>query len=154
MIYGTGWRTDYGFLPESLRTHLQIEDDGLYLYRHILHPDVPRLAFIGHVSTVSSILTYPLQARWLAELLKSRHALPSIDDMRREIAAMQTWKRSWMPYSHARGSRLIIHMLHYHDELLGDFGANSFRKTGILAPLKEVIAPYEPRDYRAVVDGH
>ncbi len=153
MIYGTGWRTDYGFLPESVRTRLQIEDDGLYLYRHMLHPNVPRLMFIGHVSTISSLLTYPLQARWLAELLKGRHALPSTDDMRREIAAMQAWKRSWMSYSHARGSRLLVHMLHYHDELVGDIGGNPLRKTGVLAPLMEVIAPYEPRDYRSIVAG-
>jgi hypothetical protein len=44
-------------------------------------------------------------------------------------------------------------MLHYHDELLQDFGADPLRKTGIFAPLKEVFAPYEPRDYRTIVSG-
>jgi hypothetical protein len=44
-------------------------------------------------------------------------------------------------------------MLHYHDELLCDFGANPLRKRGILAPLKELIVPYQPSDYRAIVAG-
>jgi hypothetical protein len=53
----------------------------------------------------------------------------------------------------ARGSRLIVDLLHYHDELLGDFGTNPLCKTGVLARLKELIAPYEPRDYRSVAAG-
>jgi hypothetical protein len=44
-------------------------------------------------------------------------------------------------------------MLHYHDELLRDFGANPLRKRGLLAPLKELLVPYQPSDYRAIVAG-
>ncbi len=44
-------------------------------------------------------------------------------------------------------------MLHYHDELLRDFGANPLRKRGILAPLKELLTPYQPSDYRSIVAG-
>ncbi len=66
---------------------------------------------------------------------------------------MKEWKRSWMPFSHGRGARLLLHMLHYHDELLTDFGANPRRKTGPFAPLKELIDPYEPNDYAAIMSG-
>ena len=58
-----------------------------------------------------------------------------------------------MPFSNARGARLLLHMLYYHDELLRDFGANPLRKRGALAPLKELFVPYQPDDYRAVVAG-
>jgi hypothetical protein len=58
-----------------------------------------------------------------------------------------------MPFSAARGARLLLHMLSYHDELLCDFGANPLRKRGILAPLKELLVPYQPSDYRAIVAG-
>ncbi len=71
--------------------------------------------------------------------------------MAREIAEMQAWKRAWMPFSHARGARLILHRLHYHDELLKDFGANPRRKTGLFAPFKELLAPYGPSDDRSIV---
>jgi hypothetical protein len=44
-------------------------------------------------------------------------------------------------------------MLSYHDELLMDFGANPLRKRGLLAPLKELLIPYQPSDYAAIVSG-
>lgn len=153
VVLATGWETDYSFLPESLRATLGFEDDGFYLYRHILHPDVPNLFFIGSASTIESILTYSLQARWLGELLTGRQSLPSREDMLREIEEMKGWKRAWMPFSRARSARLLLHMLHYHDDLLKDFGADPLRKTGVFAPFKEVFAPYEPRDYHVIVSG-
>ena len=52
-----------------------------------------------------------------------------------------------------RRRRVLLHMLHYHDELLTDFGANPLRKRGVLAPLKELVVPYQSSDYRAVVAG-
>lgn len=153
VVLATGWETDYGFLSEKVRSSMGFEDDGFYLYRQMVHPDVPHLFFIGSASTILSILTYNLQARWLGELIKAHHHLPSSERMRREIEDLKAWKRKWMPYSRARGARLLLHMLHYHDELLQDFGADPLRKTGIFAPLKEVFAPYEPRDYRTIVSG-
>ena len=59
--------------------------------------------------------------------------------MAREIAEMKAWKQSWMPPSRARSARLIIHMQHYHDELLTDLGASPLRKRGVFAPIKELI---------------
>jgi dimethylaniline monooxygenase (N-oxide forming) len=153
VVLATGWRTDYAFLPSPVRARLEIESDGLYLYRHILHPDVPRLAFIGNASTISSVLTYSLQARWLGDLLAGKIVLPTHTAMHREITALRDWKRRWMPPSNQRGARLILHMLHYHDELVRDIGANPLRKLGFFAPLKELIAPYQPRDYRSLVTG-
>jgi hypothetical protein len=44
-------------------------------------------------------------------------------------------------------------MASYHDELLGDFGANPYRKRGALAPLKELLEPYQSRDYRDIASG-
>jgi dimethylaniline monooxygenase (N-oxide forming) len=153
LVLATGWRTGFGFLAPELRESLSFEEDGLYLYRQILHPDAPRLAFIGQASTVCSMLTYSLQARWLAELFTGRVELPDREAMRCEIEGMKRWKRSWMPPSPGRGARLLAHMQHYHDELLRDFGADPLRKRGFFGPLKELIAPYEPSDYREIVSG-
>src|SRR5262245_4398187 len=69
VIFGTGWNRDYDFLSEESRRILGSADDGFYLYRHMLHPDLPNLFFIGRASTFSSILTYCLQGRWLTELI-------------------------------------------------------------------------------------
>jgi dimethylaniline monooxygenase (N-oxide forming) len=153
VVLGTGWKSDYSFLSNEARETLGTDEDGFYLYRHILHPDLPNLVFIGRTSTFINILTYCLQARWLAELIAGRFVLPAREAMLAEIAQMKLWKRGWMPFSAARGARLLLHMLYYHDELLRDFGANPRRKHGVLAPLKELFVPYQPSDYRAIVAG-
>ncbi len=153
VILATGWKTEYGFLPETVRSRLHFEEDGLYLYRQMVHPDVGHLAFIGYATTISSILTYNLQARWLAELIGGTFRSPSREEMLRDIEVMKTWKRRWMPFSRARGARLLLHMLHYHDQLLRDLGVSRLRKQGFFAPFKEVFAPYQPSDYRAVISG-
>ena len=44
-------------------------------------------------------------------------------------------------------------MQHYNDELVTDLGASPLRKRGVFAPLKELISPYEPADYRTIVSG-
>jgi cation diffusion facilitator CzcD-associated flavoprotein CzcO len=154
VVAGTGWATDYSFLPHDVCAALDLQDDGLYLYRHMLHPAVPQLVFVGaNASTFSNTTTYSLQARWLAELVQGRHALPPGDVMVRDIEQMKAWKRSWMPFGPARGARLHAHQLHYWDELLRDVGAGVTRKRGFWAPLKELLDPYEPNDYRSIVSG-
>ena len=152
VILATGWETDYGFLDEDMRRVLDFAHDGLYLYRQMIHPQIQRLAFVGYAATIASVLTYNLQARWLADVLDGRHRLPTKELMQTDIAAQRAWKQESMPFSRGRAARLLLHMLHYHDDLLVDLCISPLRKTGWLAPFKEVFAPYEPRDYRDVVD--
>lgn len=153
VVMATGWRTRHAFLSDDIRARVGYEADGAYLYRHIIAPDAPGLAFIGSASTISNIATYSLQARWLADLIGGVHQLPPVAAMHRDIECMRAWKRRWMPFSPARASRLLLHMLHYHDQLLVDVGQDPRRKRGVLAPFKEVFAPYEPADYRGIVRG-
>ena len=153
VIAATGWQTDFSFITDNVWTRLNCGDDGFYLYRHIVNPDLPGLYFVGRASTVSSILTYSLQARWLADVVSGKLELPAAANMHDNIQEMKTWKQSWMPFSAARSARLIAHTQHYHDELLRDIGANPLRKTGFFAPIKELIFPYEPKDYTDVVSG-
>lgn len=150
VILATGWETDFSFVEQSVWQRFNAEDDGFYLYRHILNPDIPGLFFVGRASSISSILTYCLQARWIARLLTDSLKLPDADSMKRNIEEMKQWKRSWIPFSPARSARLIAHTQHYHDELLKDLGINPLRKTGVFAPLKELIFPYQPSDYATV----
>ena len=56
-----------------------------------------------------------------------------------------------MPHSRARSTRVFMHAQYYHDEIMRDIGADPWRKRGLFAPLKELLAPYEPADYRAIV---
>ena len=152
LVLATGWKSDYSFLSAETYARFGTVDDGLYLYRQIVHPDVPGLMFIGNAASIASPLTYSLQARWLGDLLAGCHQLPDNEAMRQNIVAMQRWKRATMPFSRGRGARLLLYMQHYHDELLTDIGISPLRKRGPLAPFKEVFAPYEPADYREIVE--
>lgn len=151
VVFGTGWENSYNFLPDDLKTSIGKEDDGIYLYRHIFHPAVPNMAFIGRVSSFMSVTTYALQARWLAEVLAGNVTLPPTREMKKSIAALKSWKRSWMPDGPSRSGTLLLHMAHYHDELLDDMGEDPLRKRGIFAPLKEILVPYRASDFRQVV---
>jgi dimethylaniline monooxygenase (N-oxide forming) len=150
VVLATGWKSDYSYLPDDALAALGDDDDGIYLYRHILQPKLPNLAFVGRATSFLSVLTFCLQARWLAELITGRVKLPSQADMLKEINGIKAWKRSTMPFSPARGARILLYGQNYHDELLGDFGADPLRKRGIFAPLKELFAPYESRDYQSI----
>ena len=151
VVLGTGWESDFSFLGELLLDRLDYGDDGFHLYRQMVHPEVPGLVFVGWAATFENMLTDSLQARWLADLIAGRHHLPTDDAMLQDLADMKAWKQSWMQPGETRGASLNLHMLHYHDQLVKDTGANPLRKKGIFAPLKEVFAPYQPSDYRDVV---
>lgn len=154
VVLATGWNTDYSFLARKVFDQLDFEDDGLYLYRQMIHPDVANLAFVGsNATTYINILTHNLQARWLVELLNGRHSLPSRSKMWSEIRSTKAWKRKIIPFSKARATTLHLHMQQYHDELLGDMGLSPYLKRGCLPWLKEIFSPYQPSDYAEIASG-
>ncbi len=129
---------------------LDVQADGLYLYRHMLPPKVADLAFVGsEVATISNIATHAIQAEWLAAALKGRVTLPSQAEMAAEVEGVKAWKRSWMPETASRANLVLLHQIHYHDRLLQDMALHHRRKgSNVLA---ELLAPYHPRDYSPVV---
>ena len=70
VIFGTGYQSNYGFLPEAFKKSQ--EADGVYLYRHIIHPDLTNMAFIGRAATFSNSLTSHLASVWLVNLLQGK----------------------------------------------------------------------------------
>ena len=84
VLFATGWRSDYSFLSAELQSQLGFGDDGIYLYRQMVHPNTPGVAFIGYASTVSNVLAYAMQAHWLAGLIRGRHQLPPVSDQLRK----------------------------------------------------------------------
>lgn len=146
VIFGTGYRSNTAFLPESFKQSQ--ESDGNYLYRHIVHPDIRNMAFIGRAATFSNSLTSHLASVWLVHWLKGRFSLPDRAKMLEEIEAMKQWKRSFMPSIASRATVVKLHMIHYHDELLNDASINPRRKKNRLA---EWLQDYRPSDYRDVV---
>jgi dimethylaniline monooxygenase (N-oxide forming) len=77
-------------LCSLMQARLGLQKDGLYLYRSILPPALPGLAFVGsEVSTLDNLLTAGLQAEWLAAHWGGEATLPDAgvmaEDVRRQM---------------------------------------------------------------------
>lgn len=149
IVCGTGFQKSYEWLAPEVRAKLGAGKDGVYLYRNIVHPDTPDLAFIGsEIATISNISTYGIQAKWLAGVLTGTLPLPSSSAMREAVARQAAWARAWMPETGSRASLVLLHQTHYHDSLLKDMGVPHRRKGANL--LAELFMPYQPRDYAGI----
>jgi dimethylaniline monooxygenase (N-oxide forming) len=148
VIYGTGFAKNYDVFDRSaVQPLLDLERDGLWLYRNMIPARLQDLAFVGcEVSTFNNVLTHGLQALWLQRLLTGELRLPCGGDMEMAVGRDRAWKRSWMPASSARAAIWQLHMMRYHDGLLKDMGERCKRKG--LNLLAEVFAPYSASDYR------
>ena len=119
VVYGTGFAKNYGVFDRLVQDKLPLENDGLYLYRNVLPPRLPDVAFVGsEVSTFNNILTHAMQALWLQKVLSGELALPPPGRMEAAIEKEQAWKRTWMPPTSARASIFQLHMTKYAERAL------------------------------------
>lgn len=149
VIYGTGFAKNYDIFDKVIQEKLAIQKDVLYLYRNIIPPHVPDVAFIGsEVSTFNNILTHAMQSKWLSKLLKGEMKLPAPGAMDKVIEKERAWKRSWMPPMSSRACIWQLHMMKYHDNLLADMKEARFRKMPNC--FGEILMPYTAADYRSL----
>jgi dimethylaniline monooxygenase (N-oxide forming) len=83
VVYCTGYKVTFPFLDERV---VAVRDNRVDLYRRVVDPDHPGLFFLGLVQPLGAIM--PLaeaQAEWIADLVTGEGALPSYDEMRRQI---------------------------------------------------------------------
>ena len=83
VIYCTGYKVTFPFLDERF---VPVRDNHVDLYRRVVSPDHPGLYFVGLVQPIGAIM--PLaeaQSAWVADLVAGAGALPSYDEMRRQI---------------------------------------------------------------------
>jgi len=156
VVSATGFRKSYAMFDEKVQGKLDVQADGLWLYKNILPVNVKNLAFIGsEVSTFNNILSQHLQAQWLGCLFRCSAAdkkkevstssmLPSSDLMKEYVEADRKWKRSWMAASSSRASLIQLHMIKYHDLLMADMGCAPVRSSVL-----GWLIPHTARDYTA-----
>ena len=72
---GSGSPT-FPFLPDKYRALLESESDGVQLYRHLLHPEVPRIAFAGFNHGFMHVPAVEIGMLWLSALLAGDLTLP------------------------------------------------------------------------------
>ncbi len=143
IICATGWRHDYGFLAADLRARIH-DVDGMHLYRHMVHPELPGFAFVGGVQGINSATCYAVQAAWLAGVFAGDVKLPSADTQHAEIEALRRWNREFVTPRPNRAQILNLHQIPYLDDLVTDLGRNPARKPFLL----NQFLPYRSTDYR------
>lgn len=85
VVYCTGYKVSFPFLDDTV---VRAEDNHVDLYRRVVDPAHPGLYFIGLIQPLGAIM--PLaeaQAHWVADLVTGVGQLPSVEQMRQEIAA-------------------------------------------------------------------
>jgi dimethylaniline monooxygenase (N-oxide forming) len=146
IICGTGWSHSIpSFLPSDLKSTLLDENGDWMLYRHVLPPGVPRLAFAGFASSLFCPLTSEVTALWLAAHLESSPDLPLLrlppPDEQKSLAQEQArWLRARTAGKHANATSITPFSMSHIDELLDDMDV----RIGWWPRLREWLLPVDP----------
>jgi len=146
VVFGTGFLQDIPFLDEKYRRHLFDEQGTIHLYRHLIHPQVPEMGFVGYNYTFCAQLSAEIGARWLSEYVKENITLPSQQEMLADVKAELEWRQKDRPYAFVSGACVTPFSFHYIDELLQDMGLSTSRKPGNF--LGEWMMPIDPSAYK------
>lgn len=153
VVLSLGSRTPaFPFMPAKYRERLEAEHDGVQLYRHLLHPDVPRLAFAGYNHGFMHVSAAEMGALWVCAWLAGDITLPDPGSMHRDIERVRAWKRANVQYEPSRSCAVSTRFQQHIDLLLRDLGLSPYRKLPNL--FAEVFARYGGADYAGVVDAY
>jgi Predicted flavoprotein involved in K+ transport len=142
----------FPFLDESTRALLESENDGVQLYRHVIHPRLPRIGFAGFNHGFMHVPSAEIGALWLAALWRGELTLPPVEEMERDVDHVRAWKRKNIHFEPSRSCAINTRFQQYLDIMLSDLGQSPYRKLPNL--FAEIFAPYRPADYAGVVDAH
>lgn len=152
IILSTGFQSPrFPYLPAAYREMLERESDGVQLYRHLIHPRIPRLAFAGFNHGFLHVPTVEVAMLWLSAHLRGDLTLPPVDEMERRIEEVRTWKREHILFEPSRGCGVSTRFQQYLDVLLADLGLNPHRKSN---PLAEQLIDYSAQDYAGILDEY
>ncbi|BDA66665.1 hypothetical protein CAL7716_008310 [Calothrix sp. PCC 7716] len=128
VVFGTGFRQALPFLEEKYRHQCLDKEGYFHLYRNLINPNVPNLAFVGYNTGFSANLSSDIGARWLVELVKGHISLPAKEKLIAEMEADLEWRKSH-GYAGYGGTCFFSSTFHYLDTLLHDMGLPA-RQTG------------------------
>jgi dimethylaniline monooxygenase (N-oxide forming) len=150
VVLSVGSRTPaFPFLEPSLRELLESEDDGVQLYRHVVHPRIPGLGFAGFNHGFMHVPAAEIGALWLAALWRGELELPPVEQMEQEIEHVRSWKRQHIHHEPSRSCAVNTRFQQYLDILLADLEVAPYRKLPNV--VAELFVPYRPADYAGVV---
>ncbi|HEX2989537.1 MAG TPA: NAD(P)/FAD-dependent oxidoreductase [Anaerolineales bacterium] len=153
VVLSTGYLTPtFPFLPDLYRVLLEAEKDGPQLYRHMLQPRIPRLAFAGFNHGYMHVPSVEIGTQWLCAYLRGELVLPPPEEMERSIEYVRNWKRENIKFENARSCAVSTRFQQYIDILLKELGVSPYRK--LPNPIAELFSRYEASDYRGVYEEY
>mmetsp|Transcript_26212 Transcript_26212/g.102633 ORF Transcript_26212/g.102633 Transcript_26212/m.102633 type:complete len:503 (-) Transcript_26212:153-1661(-) len=152
IILGTGWKRSVKPLNDDLLKRLKAENDGIWVYKHIVSPNVENFAFIGHASSFMNPVTFDLQARWLVGWLCEDFKKPSKKEMEEDVENMKKSRRGLINECEHRAGFIQLQQAAYHDDLLTDMGMNPKRNEGILGWIEHYLSPHDPALLKKALD--
>ncbi|NNL85346.1 MAG: NAD(P)/FAD-dependent oxidoreductase [Myxococcales bacterium] len=142
----------FPFLPDEYRKLLEGESDGPQLYRHLIHPDIPHMAFAGYNHGFMHIPSAEVGTLWLCALLREEIALPSRQDMLASMDRVREWKRRHIHFEPSRSCAVNTRFQQYLDVLLKELRVSPYRKLPNV--FSEVVGEYGARDYFGVIEEY
>lgn len=140
-------KPEFAFLPQYYRQLLEQEEDGLQLYRHIIHPQIPDLAFAGYNHGFMHIPAVEIATVWLCALLDDDLVLPTTEQMQETIDYITQWKRDNIHFEPSRLCAVNTRFQQYIDTMLTELEISPYRKTN---PWREVFSRYCASDYQNI----
>jgi dimethylaniline monooxygenase (N-oxide forming) len=152
VIFAVGYKPPpLEFLPEPIRSEVGRDDDGTQFYRHLIHPRLERLAFVGFNHNPLHIPASEMGALWVDALWRGDLELPGPEAMEESARTVRDWKRTHLNWESTRGYFVGEHLHNYFDVLLGDLGLKSRRKRGAM---REMTETYTVADYSTLISEY
>jgi len=142
----------YPFLPQQYRRFLESESDGAQLYRHLIHPRIPRIGFAGFNHCFMHIPAVEIGTLWLCAYLRGEIKLPPIEEMESSMERVRQWKRAHIQFEPSRLVAVNTRFQQYIDILLKDLGISPYRKLPNL--FAEIFGRYGSADYEGILEEY
>jgi len=142
----------FPFLPQKYRHLLEAHKDGVQLYRHLIHPSIPNLGFVGFNHGFLHVPAVEIGTLWLCAYLDGELELPSVEQMKQDIEQIRQWKNAHIQFEPTRGSGVNVRYQQYIDILLRDLGISPYRKMPNI--LAEIFDRYNCSDYKSVLEEY
>lgn len=142
----------FPFLPAAYRNILEESPSGPQLYRHIIHPRIPNLAFAGYNHSFLHIPSAEIGALWIDAMLSRRLSLPEPEEMEVAIKYIEDWKDAHIAYEPSRSCAVNTRFQQYIDIMLSELNISPYRKLPNI--FAEVFGRYGPADYSGIVDEY
>jgi dimethylaniline monooxygenase (N-oxide forming) len=125
-VYCTGYKVSFPFLDDRV---VRAADNNIDLYRRVVDPDHPGLYFVGLVQPLGAVMPLAeIQSEWVADLVTGAAALPSYDEMRRQIREYD--ERLRRRYVASKRHTIQVDFHKYYAEVARERKAGRLRITG------------------------